>query len=407
MAVSLSVGDVVYIKPSQTIGLVKYIGPMVDTDVMSDYVGIELLESVPTGHNGTIDGFTYFTTRTGYGFHTKIANVLKKVFASELFEQMQLLSNMLQKQSKRISKLELRLKSAIAKTTAVETPRFSVTSSNHSCVSRQSIPSRQSVPYSAISISSIRPTPTVGAASPASDSYEISYNIDAKPSNIQPTNNQMQKAHERRHSVSRSTSSVTNSSEKEHKNHHKCKKKSKERRKGKMKRRSVRQKSRSQSNMYDSLQSFQSQSCTPLKRNRANTHYVEGTGNTSVVIPSPSSPVSPFVHPQQYNLLALYYLAPIQSQTHVYSGEVDSNCNHPPHLAYSPHNYHYPNGTRFVNYQLQPQMYGCPVSPSGGQVVQYNGYPNVTSPVMIPTNQREAFQYSNIFWIDTTLSRFV
>eukprot|EP01083_Nonionella_stella_P049653 132243_1 len=400
MSVSLSVGDVVYIKPSQTIGLVKYIGPMVDTDVMSDYLGIELLESVPNGHNGTIDGFTYFTTHTGYGFHTKIANVLKKVFASELFEQMQLLSNMLQKQSKRISKLELRLKSAIAKTTAVETPRFSVTSSNHSCVSRQSIPSRQSVPYSAISISSIRPTPTVGAASPASDSYEISYNIDAKPSNIQPTNNQMQKAHERRHSVSRSTSSVTNSSEKEHKNHHKCKKKSKERRKGKMKRRSVRQKSRSQSNI-------------------ANTNYVEGVGNTSQVkrrvsavhqhttsnqlirskpMVIPNHYPSPFMNTQQFNLLALYYLAPIQSQTHVYSGEVDSNCNHAPHLAYSPHNYHYPNGTRFVNYQLQPQMYGCPVSPSGGQVVQYNGYPNVTSPAMIPTNQRGHLRENALFY---------
>eukprot|EP01083_Nonionella_stella_P270552 916311_1 len=234
MAVSLSVGDVVYIKPSQTIGLVKYIGPMGNSDIMSDYVGIELLESVSNGHNGTIDGFTYFTARRGYGFHTKIANVLKKVFASELFEQMQLLSNMLQKQSKQISKLELCLKNI--KTTAVETSCFSVAHSTHSCVSRQSIPSRQSVPYSAMSISSMRPS------APASDSYEISYNIDAKPSNIQPTNNQMQKAHERRHSVSRSTSSVTNSSEKEHKNHHKCKKKSKERRKGKMKRRSVRQK---------------------------------------------------------------------------------------------------------------------------------------------------------------------
>eukprot|EP01083_Nonionella_stella_P143071 443839_1 len=409
MAVSLSVGDVVYIKPSQTIGLVKYIGPMVDTDVMSDYVGIELLESVSNGHNGTIDGFTYFTARRGYGFHTKIANVLKKVFASELFEQMQLLSNMLQKQSKQISKLELCLKNI--KTTAVETSCFSVAHSTHSCVSRQSIPSRQSVPYSAMSISSMRPS------APASDSYEISYNIDAKPSTIQSTN----KTNERRHSdsASQSTSSFKDSSEKKHKKHHKSKNKSKERRKGKMRRKSVhvRQKSRSQSlsNMYDSLPSFQPQPCTALKLNRANTAVHQYTisnplpqanqmvvpshsasFSVPVVYPSGSSSVSPFMNTQQFNGLSPYYLAPPQSRTQIYPGD----CNHAPYSpapAYLPYNYHHgqPNDTRFMSYPFQPQRYGRLVSTDGGaHVTQSNEYYRnsnfnnmLTSQVTMPINQ--------------------
>eukprot|EP01083_Nonionella_stella_P143808 447685_1 len=401
MSVSLSIGDVVFIKPTEgieTIGLIKYIGPMVDHDVMSEYVGMELVESVPFGHNGSIDGFTYFTASRGYGFHTRITNVLKKVFASDLFEQMQQLYRMLQKQSTRISKLELLLRNA--KATASETPSridtnlrpcFSPrTNSNHSCVSRQSIQSRHSAAYSTVS------------SIPPKLSYKLSYqNMIQKPSNLHHTTKkqlvyisyciQAEKATERRSSAS--TNSSTHSSAKRHKkhHHHKHKKKSKERRKSKLKSKSLKQKRRSHSNMYDSLESFQAQPYSAVKRrNRANTTD-EGVGNSrrrasaavyeyttskpmmipnqtrsaSVIYPSRSAPASPFMKPQQFNLLApelntnyldansaysMNNLAPTQSHTQVYRDDMDNTYSHHAHAPFSPFS---PYGTHSVHYPMQ------------------------------------------------------
>ena len=90
MSVRLSVGDAVLVKlgdDSQGIGCIKYIGGIHGCDMTTEYVGIELVEAINRGHNGTIDGYTYFSSPKGYGFHTKITNVVRKVLPSELVTQ--------------------------------------------------------------------------------------------------------------------------------------------------------------------------------------------------------------------------------------------------------------------------------------------------------------------------------
>eukprot|EP01084_Bolivina_argentea_P141437 248522_1 len=109
----LDKGDVVLVKPSQDnecIGLVKYIGPLIDHDMMSQYIGMELLQPIPNGHNGTIDNITYFSATKGHGYHTKITNVIKKLSLKDIFHKMKNLNTLLQKQLKHISKLELLIK---------------------------------------------------------------------------------------------------------------------------------------------------------------------------------------------------------------------------------------------------------------------------------------------------------
>ena len=86
MSQRLRIDDVVLVRMSKTnqaIGLIKYIGPMVD--MMSEYAGIELLESITDGHDGTVNSFTYFTAPNGHGYHTKITNIIQKLAVTDLF----------------------------------------------------------------------------------------------------------------------------------------------------------------------------------------------------------------------------------------------------------------------------------------------------------------------------------
>eukprot|EP01084_Bolivina_argentea_P021180 39332_1 len=86
----LKVDDVVLFhqnndKSLQTLGSVRYIGLIYGYDVMTQYVGIELLEPISNGHNGTINGYSYFNTEKGYGTHCTLRNVIKTLKTSELF----------------------------------------------------------------------------------------------------------------------------------------------------------------------------------------------------------------------------------------------------------------------------------------------------------------------------------
>eukprot|EP01084_Bolivina_argentea_P047027 86636_1 len=155
MSVRLSVGDVVLVKPFKDrtyIGLIKYVGPMINHDIMAEYVGIELLESIPTGHNGTIGGFQYFTTSKGYGFHTKITKVIKKLSIKDLFTEMKQLYSSFQKKKKRILKLENVLNNYKNNTNTpppkIDTSLPSVSPSSHSQNSNGSYQSRLSHAYS-------------------------------------------------------------------------------------------------------------------------------------------------------------------------------------------------------------------------------------------------------------------
>jgi len=104
MPVRLSIGDAVLVqidKDQQLVGSIKYIGPLVD-NMMIEYVGIELVEPISNGHDGTINGFTYFAAAEGYGYHCKPTNIIKKLLPSELvcelreqFQYIQKLKSML------------------------------------------------------------------------------------------------------------------------------------------------------------------------------------------------------------------------------------------------------------------------------------------------------------------------
>ena len=60
MSVRLYLGDAVLVhtrKDRECIGVIKYIGGMHGQDMLSEYIGIELVEPIENGHNGTIDGY--------------------------------------------------------------------------------------------------------------------------------------------------------------------------------------------------------------------------------------------------------------------------------------------------------------------------------------------------------------
>eukprot|EP01083_Nonionella_stella_P235994 829265_1 len=151
MSVRLNKGDAVLVQTSSTdeaIGLIKYVGPMVDHDMMSEYVGVQLLESITNGHNGTINGFTYFTSKKGHGFHTKMTNVIKKLTIADLFKETSYLSGLLHTKLKYIQRLEALLKKKTKKSRLslhIKEQIYHVSgNSADSCLSMPSIQSRAS-----------------------------------------------------------------------------------------------------------------------------------------------------------------------------------------------------------------------------------------------------------------------
>eukprot|EP01084_Bolivina_argentea_P271354 461698_1 len=108
MSIRLNIGDAVLVqmaKNDTVIGLIKYMGPMID-DMMSEYVGIEFMEPIEYGHNGTVNGFTYFIAQNGYGFHCKLINIIRKLNASELITKLRDLYILLKLKTQYIKRLE-------------------------------------------------------------------------------------------------------------------------------------------------------------------------------------------------------------------------------------------------------------------------------------------------------------
>eukprot|EP01084_Bolivina_argentea_P062934 115000_1 len=150
MSVRLNKGDAVLVKTNLTdeaIGLIRYVGPMVDHDMMSEYVGVQLLQSITNGHNGTINGFTYFTAKKGHGFHTKMTNVIKKLSIADLFKETSYIHGLLQTKLKYIQRLEalLKKKSKPSRLSLIKDQFQHVSAhSGDSCLSMRSMQSRPS-----------------------------------------------------------------------------------------------------------------------------------------------------------------------------------------------------------------------------------------------------------------------
>ena len=85
---SLSIGDVTLFQKAskQYIGVIRYIGLINGLSPMTQYLGIELMESIGNnGHNGSLNGYSYFDTDNGFGTHCKITDVIQKLKALEIF----------------------------------------------------------------------------------------------------------------------------------------------------------------------------------------------------------------------------------------------------------------------------------------------------------------------------------
>lgn len=93
MPVRLSVGDPVLVHINKDtdsfgIGLVKYIG-FLGGDGLTEYVGLEMMEQCANGHDGTIDGFQYFSAKTKHGLHVGLSHIIRKLSGSEIMLKMQ------------------------------------------------------------------------------------------------------------------------------------------------------------------------------------------------------------------------------------------------------------------------------------------------------------------------------
>ena len=72
------------------IGIIQYIGIIDGVDsVMTEWIGIELVESIEGGHDGTINGTRYFQCPNGHGIHTRITNVIRKLESYEVTKKLQ------------------------------------------------------------------------------------------------------------------------------------------------------------------------------------------------------------------------------------------------------------------------------------------------------------------------------
>lgn len=91
MARMLSVNDAVLVNlksangaDNHRIATIKYIGTGLE-----DYIGIELVEPINNGHNGTINGKQYFQCTNGHGYHTSTSNVIRQIQPYELTQKLQ------------------------------------------------------------------------------------------------------------------------------------------------------------------------------------------------------------------------------------------------------------------------------------------------------------------------------
>eukprot|EP01084_Bolivina_argentea_P201493 344415_1 len=82
-SVHVKVGDCVLL--SKTIGIVLFIGPVDwDKESSTTYVGLELVSSIPNGHNGCYHNKHYFKCKPKHGVLLPISSVVRKIKPREL-----------------------------------------------------------------------------------------------------------------------------------------------------------------------------------------------------------------------------------------------------------------------------------------------------------------------------------
>ncbi|ETO23332.1 hypothetical protein RFI_13850 [Reticulomyxa filosa] len=86
MSVCLTQGDVVvaHLPTNITaIGLIRFIG-IISGGGLTPYVGLETVEPIDHGHDGTINGQSYFSVQKGHGIHVELSKIIKKLTMEEV-----------------------------------------------------------------------------------------------------------------------------------------------------------------------------------------------------------------------------------------------------------------------------------------------------------------------------------
>jgi len=112
-------GDVILFQTdSQYVGVIKYIGLIHGMEAMTEYIGVELIESIgKEGHNGTINNYSYFLTKKGFGTHCKLTQVLQKLSSFEIFA---VFKSIVMNKNKKIKDLQDPLKQLLPSTNIPE-----------------------------------------------------------------------------------------------------------------------------------------------------------------------------------------------------------------------------------------------------------------------------------------------
>ncbi|ETO26235.1 hypothetical protein RFI_10903 [Reticulomyxa filosa] len=96
MSAHLAQGDIVMIylaKNATAIGLIRFIGTVFNAGT-KPYVGMEMVEPIEQGHDGTINGFSYFKAQRGCGIHVELAKIVKKLTNEEIFLKLREMTQM-------------------------------------------------------------------------------------------------------------------------------------------------------------------------------------------------------------------------------------------------------------------------------------------------------------------------
>eukprot|EP01083_Nonionella_stella_P306095 1070576_1 len=91
--VPVELGEVVLVKGEKIIGVVSYIGAMVDADPSKTYVGLALSDPVPQGHNGCERGHQYFECKEKHGIMIGPDLVSRRISPPELLQKVTILNH--------------------------------------------------------------------------------------------------------------------------------------------------------------------------------------------------------------------------------------------------------------------------------------------------------------------------
>lgn len=100
-ALTYKVGDIVLLK--KTLGVVCYIGPVEwnTKDKTAIYIGLELIEAITNGHNGSYLDNQYYDCKPGHGIIVNPKQIIRKIDHREIVQRLSVYRNKIQHEKQR------------------------------------------------------------------------------------------------------------------------------------------------------------------------------------------------------------------------------------------------------------------------------------------------------------------